>query len=99
MRDDALCRLESSLLKDADAAITSNDVGAVERLCDQITYTRHKKLWAYSDKLSRREDVKARLGRAKTYVDLGNPEEARKDILAAKAVRGQKEASVQVSQP
>lgn len=93
----ALCELEDSLLKEVEKAISLSDAHSFEKLYEQITYTRHRKLWAYSDKLSKKEGAKARLGRAKAYLDLGRPEEARADIEAVKSVRGQKTFNLQLS--
>lgn len=93
----ALCGLEDELVDQAEKAITASDARTMETLYEQITYTRHRKLWAYSDKLQRGEDAVARLGRAKAYLDLGRFDEARQDIEAAKAPRTQKPISVKVS--
>jgi hypothetical protein len=92
----ALGSLEDSLLREADRSIVESDAASLESVCEQITYTRHKKLWAYNEQLNANEELGARLGRAKTYVDLGRLDDARRDIQIAKAIHGQKSVSIKV---
>lgn len=97
IRIKALGGLENLLLREANKSIVTSDARGLESACEQITYTRHKKLWAYNEQLNaHEEELGARLGRAKTYVDLGRLDDARRDLQVAKAIHGQRSVSLQV---